>query len=327
MAAYQFTSDLVADVLFRTGEPVDGSSAQTPAIVQLLNRAYNTVIMGGGEFDNKLDEEWWWLHKDPPGTLILEAPVTAGTVAVTNNSATATLSSAPAVTKATWFFKVDIHSDVFRVSAHTGGSGVLTLDTVYTGPTVAAANYKLFKLEYSLPTDLYRITSQMRIQAGGQEAIDGVELSTMDRDYPIAFIEKGIPNQFANVTESKVRFNRYGIDTGGSLIRVEYDYLFKPSALTNAASEEPLVPIQYRQVLADIAYFYLLQSKHNGSMESSTRMSQAAGLIKNGLQAMATEHRHRMIIHGQRFGVIQPRQSNLGRFRRPLRTESGFIIG
>lgn len=327
MANYKFTSDIINDVEFRSGELMDGSSPLEGGILQFINRAYNSLIMGGAEFNDGESEEWWWLRKDPPGTLILEAPVTTGTVTVTNNNATITLTSAPAVSKATWFFKVDQHSDVFRIAAHTGGSASMTLDSVYTGLNGAALNYKLFKLEYTLATDVIRVIAPMVLQSGGRESIDGVELVTMSRDYPLTFIESGTPNQFANVTDTKVRFNRYGINTGGSLIRVEYDYLALPPILTKAANEESLVPLQYRQLLADIAYYYLIQAKSKGTLEESNKLSNIGNLIKLGVKAMCNEQHHRMIVHGAMMGKIQPRQDNLQRFNRPLRTASGVIIG
>lgn len=327
MANYQLTADILDDVEFRSGELLDGSSPLEGGILQFINRAYNSLVMGGAEFNDGESEEWWWLHKDPPGTLVLESPVTAGSVTVTNNLNTITLTSAPAASKATWFFKVDNHADVFRVLTHTGGSGSMVLDSVYTGVSGSALTYKLFKLEYTLASDVIRVIAPMVIQAAGRESIEGVELVTMSRDYPLTYIEPGTPNQFANVTDTKVRFNRYGITTNGGLIRVEYDYLVRPPILTNAANEEPLVPLQYRQLLADIAYYYLFQAKSKGTTEDANKLANIGNLVKCGVQAMSNEQHHRMIVHGGMLGKIQARQDNLIRFNRPLRTESGVIIG
>src|SRR5687767_6436270 len=107
MAAYQYTSDLLADVLYRAGELLDGSSDKQPAALQFLNRAYNSVCMGGGEFNDEINEEWWWLHKDPPGVLVLEPPYTFGTVAVVNNNPLVTFSAPVAQSRVGWFLKVE----------------------------------------------------------------------------------------------------------------------------------------------------------------------------------------------------------------------------
>jgi hypothetical protein len=326
MSAYQYTSDLLADVLFRSGELLDGSSDRQPAAIQFLNRAYNSVCMGGGEFNDEINEEWWWLHKDPPGVLVLEPPYKVGTVSVTNNSSAILFDAPVAASRVGWFFRAEGHADVFRVLSHTAGSAAMVLDSVYTGLTAGIKTYQLFKLEYNLPADVYRITDSMQVQ-NGYGAIVGVELSTMNRDYPLSQARMGIPDQFANVTETKIRFNRCGIDTNGSLVRVEYDYLFRPTPLINAVDEEPVVPRQYRQILADIAYFYILQSKSNGSQEQSSQLSQAGAMIKRGMRAMCNEQHHRMVVHGNLMGTIQPRLSSSLRNRWPLRTESGHIIG
>lgn len=327
MANFQYTSDLLADVLYRSGELLDGTGPSEQAVIQFLNRAYNTIAMGGGEFNEEINEQWWWLHKDPPGVLVLLAPITLGSVTVTNNNNAILLTNAPAASVATWFFKIDGHPDVFRISAHTAGSTSATLDSVFTGVSGAGKTYKIFKLEYELPADCMRITDAMQIQNGGSDHITGVELSSLNRDYPLSYVEKGIPDQFANVTESKVRFNRYGTDLNGGLIRVEFDYLFRPPALVNAPNEQPLVPLQYRQILADIAYFYVLQTKASGDQASMAKLSAVGGLIKRALTDMANENHNRMVVHGNQFGQIMPRQQSLLRYRRPVRTESGFILG
>lgn len=326
MAAYQYTSDLLADVLFRAGELLDGSSDRQPAALQFINRAYNSICMGGGEFNDEVNEEWWWLHKDPPGVLVLEPPYTSGTVSVINGSNIALFSAGVPQSRTGWFFKVDDHSDVFRISNHAAGSPSATLDSVYTGLTNAAKAFKLFKLEYDLPSDLYRIIDSMQVQNGGEDHITGTELSTLNRDYPLTFIEKGVPDRFANVTERKVRFNRYGTDINGALIRVEFDYLFRPAALINTPQEEPVLPRQYRQILSDIAYFYILQAKSDGSPGLANQLSQAGSMVKRAMQAMCNEQHHRMVVHGNLMGAILPRM-NQSRYRRPIRTESGFIIG
>lgn len=324
MANYQYTSDLLADILFRAGEETNGSSDFNAVALQYLNRAYQALVMGGSEIDPEANEDWWWAKKHPPGVLNLLPVYDAGTVSVTNNSDAITLSVAPAYSAAQYFFQAGTHPDIFRTIAHTASSTNITLDAAYTGPTNAALPYKLFKAEYELASDLIRAIAPMRVYQGSYSEVDGVELMSLERDWPLNMIQSGPPVEFAFVTETKVRFNTYGPTSTASpnLIRLEYDYIYRPADLTNSsATEEPIVPRQYRKLLADIALTFLFVDKNDD------RASSVSGLAKKGLQAMTNEQRSRMINYSRSAGLITPRLNQESRLRRPLRTDSGFIIG
>lgn len=323
MANYTFSQDLVNDILFRAGEGTDGSSDFQAVALQYLNRAYQALVNGGSEIDPNVQEDWWWARKDPPGVLNLVASITTGTVNVTNNSTSITFSSAPAISVAGYFFRVNDQPDVFRIASHTAASTSATLDAAYTGPNAAAAAFKLFKTEYTLPADLIRIISPMRIYQGVEAEVDGVELTALERNWPIREIESGPPTQFAMVGETKLRFNKYGPVSGATpnMIRVEFDYIYRPLDLTNSASEEPVVPRQYRRMLADIAVVFLFVDKNDD------RASPISQVAKQGLQAMANEQRKRMVNYSRNYGRILARQERTNKHNRPLRTDSGVIIG
>jgi hypothetical protein len=286
MANLRFTSDIVDDVLFRGGETTDGSSDFEDAALGYINRAYRGIWMGGGELDPTTNERWLWLKKDPPGVLILNPRIDVGTVIVTNNNATVTFSSAPAASVSGYFLQTEDDDAVFRVIAHIGGEATATLDSVYTGETGTHA-YRLMKLEYELAADALQIIAPMRVAGEWADDIDGIELSVLDRDYPLSMTRGGTPDKFAMVTETKVRFNAYGGEESDELIRVEYDYLQRPADLTNSGSEEPLIPLHYRQVLADYALGLLLTVKDDS--RATAILTQAAA----GLKAMAIDNKQR----------------------------------
>jgi hypothetical protein len=146
---------------------------------------------------------------------------------------------------------------------------------------------------------------------------------SLERDAPLQLIQSGPPQRFAFVTETKVRFDTFGplSTTSPNLIRLEYDYIYRPADLTNAANEEPIVPRQYRKLLADIALTFLFVDKNDD------RASSVSGLAKKGVQSMENEQRSRMINYSRSNGLISPRLNQESRLRRPLRTDSGFIIG
>lgn len=312
------TSAEIKDLaLFNAGEKTDGSSDLDAQATIYLNRAYRELYMGGQAFDPDINETWWWMKSE--ASLILDANIITGTVSVTNNSATATFSSTPAPTIDSdvtgWFFKVTGHPDIFKVSSIA--AAVATLDSVYTGTTDATAEYTLFKLDYDLSSSAVKLIAPMTAYQGGKYLIYGMSLDEMDEKYPLALVTDGVPDRFAQVDENTVRFNKWGSATAGEIIRVDYDYLRLPSDLADDATE-PLIPLQYRHVLADMTSFYLLGDKEEQRQEF-------VGLqARNGLRSMAKENRTRWSQMGKP-GHIYPRQRGLRTSRRI--TSNGVIIG
>jgi len=323
MANLKFSADLVNEILSQNGELTDGTSDFDARALVVLNRAYKSMWMGGTELDPTINEDWWWLLGDPPLTLTLEPRINGGTVSVTNNSLTATFSATPTPLidsdVANWFLKVGTHSDVMRVSSMA--TAVATLDSVYTGATDTAAGYALWKLDYSLNSNVLRMVSPLRVQAEGRDIIEGIALSELEQRYPLRLMQSGVPRNFAHVAEQKIRMSHYGLTTSTGLIRVEYDYLKLQSDLTDSGSEEPAVPIQYRQLLADFGAFFLFKDKNDN------RADGAGLLARAGLKAMANENRHKMASHSRRLGQIDPRPEQINRALTVPRTESGVIIG
>lgn len=320
MTTLTTSADILRDVLFRAGEPIDGSSDFYVQAISQLNRAYRDIWTGGGAIVSGESEPWLWLKKDPPGVLILN-PVISGTAAVVNNSTSVTLSAVQATSLVGRFFKVQSHPDVFRVSAHVGGTAAVTLDSVYTGPTTSGA-YSAMQLEYSLATDVLRIIAPMRVYAQGKFEVDGVDLISLERDYPLAFVDTGAPDTFALVGEQKIRFNRSGGVSSTELMRLEYDYLQRPAVELADDTTQPLIPLEQRQVLADLALFYLLSDK------SDLRAAEIGAQAKGGVMSMIKDNQNRRAQMSRTTGAIITRPTRTGPFmNRVLRTSSGLIIG
>lgn len=232
----QFTSALVADVLFRAGEPVDGNSEFEATALAYLNRAYFGLALGGGEFLPGMHEQWSWLFKRPPGILTL----VPGT------------------------------------------------------------------LEYPLAADVLRVLSPMRVFRGTEprmlQEVYGTDPDALWRETWLS--PHGVPSRFALVADQVVRFDAVGPDVATDLMRIEYSYLFRPTPLTlPGVTEEPFVPWAWRRVLADWALFFLLIDKNDDRAEA------AGAAARSSLNAMASEHRHKLSTTNPRFGGIEPRQS------------------
>jgi hypothetical protein len=299
----QFTSDLISDVLFRSGEPTDGSSQYQTTVLSYLNRAYMGVCSGGSELMPEVRENWWWLRKYPPGLLFLIPPIASGgssvlfgvfpaTVTATINSTTLTFSSNVGTSLTGWHIRIGASSDLYRIAAHTSGTNTATLDTTWNNVTTTTS-YLVGKLEYALAADVMRILSPMR-SAGTNGNTDPTKIHEMDiekleTDYPLAQVSSGMPEAFARVGLTQVRFNRFNSAIPDHYARVEYDYLQRPAMLTSPGiTEEPLVPWEWRRVLADWALLWLFMDRNDSRAD-------AVGLsAKQTLQAMARDNQDRL---------------------------------
>ena len=316
MANLQFTRDIIEDVLFRCDESTDGSSEFDDRALELINRVYKKLAAGGSELDSAVDETWWWLRSSMPGVLTL-VPEKTGICEVTNNNTGVTLALAQADDLDGWFFRIEGESDVYRVSAHTGGGTAVTLDSVFTGTTAAAASYTAQKLIYDLPSGVQEIIGPMRAFRDGPREIDGIDETELNKRFPLNNRYQGTPLAFAMATQDSIRFSH----CVNELTRLEFPYLRRATDLTDSGSEEPLVPLEHRAILSDWATFHLMMDKEDSRAEAVGKMAQ------NGLAAMVMEQRRRQTRIGKRtFGQINPRGGGAYNAE-PLRTSSGRIIG
>jgi len=332
----QFTNELLADILFRSRELASltsslASSDYSAQALVYLNRAYYSLCLGGREFlppgsaTSMLD--WWWLRKDRPGVLTLQPVLIAGTVSVANNDGMITLSSPPAQSMESRYFQVENHPDVFRIVAHIGGAPTAILDDVYTGATAPAARYRLMRLEYSLEPDFLRLTDLFRVFQGNGDGwrghtggIDLIDMTTLDRLWPLRIVQSGVPTACAMIGGNRVRFNKAGLDETTSLIRVEYDYLARPAPLVNSAQEEPVVPVEHRAMLSDMALYFMAIDRNDD------RAQTYASDGRNGIATMLREQERRLSMSDSRYGQILTRQPPAFR-RQGWLTTSGKLLG
>lgn len=310
--------DLKQDVLFRASENITGSSGWDSKVLDYLNRVYNALAMGSSEYLPEHVSDWWWMREK--ASLILEPIYQEGSVSVTQGNASIVFSDTIIADKTGWKFKVDDHPDIFTLSAHGAGNTTAVLDTVYTGPT-GSKSYKLMKDTYTTSTSVAGLISPM-IAYRDVSKIMGMSPERMDSLYPPYKLSPGTPEAFSLQGEQLVRFSHGGRIDGQSM---KIDYTFKPliTSITDSTDSIPLVPIQFRHVLADMALVYLLIDKNDNRANSLITSSRAIAT------AMYNENKHRMAKLDETIGWIFPRSgsSNRRKHEGPLRTESGLIIG
>lgn len=312
---YVTTRDLKNDVLFRASEQTSGSPYDAPT-VDYLNRTYKSLCNGASEFLPEYVEDWWWLRGDDVLTL-LPARQT-GTVNVTQDSANVTFSVPPPVSAVDYRLRITGYPEIFSILTHTGGAGAAVLDSPYTGASATAAAYTLMKVIYPLSASVASLISPM-IGYKGNSKINGMSPERMDSEWPLPQLSTGIPQAFSLEDNRVVRFS-HGGRTDGFAMRVEYRYRRIVADLTDDVLSIPLVPAEWRHILADMALTHVMLAKNDD------RSNAHALSARTALAGMIKENRRRIAKMGGNAGMIYARQSNMGS-PGPLRTESGLIIG
>ncbi len=294
MANFQYTQDIKKYILFKAGEKTDGTSDFDTKAIEYINAAYRKIWTGGGEFDVDINEDWIWLKAR--STLTLQPEITTGTISVTNNSTTATLSASQATDVASYYLRITGDEDIFRISTHGGATDALVLDSVYTGTTSTAASYTLFKLDYAFASDTIDILSPMITtrENDNDNKIEGVTIAKLPS---LKYVSAGVPNRFAYLDDNNIRFDKYA----DSLMRIDYWYKKRPADLTDSGTEEPEIPLRHRHVLGNVALWDLL-------LDINDDRAETVGLsVKNGLIAMSRENQARIAMIGGTYGQILPR--------------------
>jgi hypothetical protein len=314
---YVTTRDLKEDVLFRASEKINGSE-YAPRVIDYLNRTYKSLCNGASEFLPEYVEDWWWLRGHDVLTLI--PAVQAGTIAMTQDSAAVTFSVPPVLSTVGYRLRVTNHPEMFAILTHTAGAAAATLDSPYTGASASAASYTLMKVEYPLSVAVASLISPM-VGYRQNFKINGMSPERMDTEWPLPQLTTGIPQSFSLEDSRVVRFS-HGGRTDGFSMRVEYRYRKMVADLTDDVTSIPVVPIEWRHILADMALTHVMLAKNDD------RSNAHALSARTALAGMIKENRRRMAKMGANAGMIYPRQGQMWPASRgPLRTESGLIIG
>ena len=313
---YETTRQIKQDVLFRGAEVVGGASDYDQKVIDYINRVYKTMAAGASEFLPEYIEDWWWLRAR--GVLTLK-PVTVGTVNITQDSANITFDIAPTDSVVDYRIRFDNWGEVFTIATHTAGAVDATLDSPFTGPTIVGSGYRLMKVTYALDAAVDAVTGPM-VGYRDNPKINGVSPERMDELWPLPNLMPGIPMGFSLEDPQTVRFS-HGGRTDGYSMRVEYPYRPLVTDLEDSDTSIPLVPAQWRHILADMALAYVYLDKNDD------RSNAVALAARTGLAGMLKENRRRLSKINKNTGHIYPRSNNLGQSPVPLRTESGLIIG
>jgi hypothetical protein len=143
MAAQRIKS--FSDIYTRIREELkiqSGDTTNIARIKRLVNETYE---------DAASLEQWDWMRGRI--TLVHETALETGTVSVTNGSVSATLSSAPTLSRTGYLFSVEGSNEIYRITSHTGGAAAITLDYPFLGETNSTASYQIWTDALPLPAD------------------------------------------------------------------------------------------------------------------------------------------------------------------------------
>jgi hypothetical protein len=168
---------------------------------------------------------------------------------------------------------------------------------------------------YTLPAAVSALMSPM-ISFRAPFRLDGMSPEAFDRQFPIVELAPGSPVAYALEGEQTVRFS-HGGRTDGLQTRLEFIYRPVVADLVDDHSSIPVVPKQWRHVLADMALTMLFVDKNDD------RANALATASRGVVAAMLKENRRRIVKIDGAFGWIIPRGSRqLG-----PQTEDGLILG
>lgn len=317
MAILDNTQALVDDALFRAGE-IPGSSEWDNKALDYITREYRALCAGASEFLPEHVADWWWMRAS--GVLTILPIYNFGSVSVVQDSDLATFSHLPTIDLTGRYIKVNEHPDIFIIQEMN--NEVATLDSPYTGPTSVVSAYEAAKLTYALNDNVSALLSPIR-KFSDNPQIMGLSPERMDTLFPLGRNTfSGVPQAFCLEDEQTIRFS-HGGRTDGVSMRMEYRYRPAVTDLIYDSTNIPLVPIQFRHVLADMALVYLYMDKNDD------RLTVIGTSVRSALGAMVRENKRRLSRTDLNMGRIGPRGSHYGHFPRDrlLRTESGLIIG
>lgn len=245
---------------------------------------------------------WRFNRKSPPAQFLSVAKD-----AVTVNSivgATVTLSATIAATRAGRKFFLDSEGVPHRILAHTAGSAVLTLATSYSGTLTSGAG-TIFQDELTVASDILAFPSITDLSTG----------------LPLRLVsEQELRERAPRPTTSPSQTARLGAFITESVLRIapwtdtarlfECAYNYRPDPLTFngvEATDTPIVPRQYRAVIAWDALATLLVDRRQLDKAKAVRETEVAPLIDLMQRSSLTFSKPRVF--------VRPGQSIGGRWR------------
>lgn len=274
-------SDIYTEILNKMRQPTN-----VTAIINQAKRYANTglhdMVFG---FEYKLP----WLERQ--SHLIVQAPYSTGTVAITQGSTTLTGTStlwttanAYGVNNARTTGKLNLgDSNIYTISA-VGGAGSITLSQRYVASTdlAAGSSYTYFEDEYALASDFLKFVDVKRFSSAYDIPIIG--RNEFNRRFPRPNVS-GMPKlatildkTFSGSSTPVVMVQFYPYPSTAMII--PYSYITKNLAVSSAGIEsvsmvndddEPALPSHYRNAIVSFAIWKWYRDKKDDARSESAK--------------------------------------------------------
>ncbi len=265
-------------------------------------------------------KRWNWLTGSTK--VIHKAYYASGTVTVTNNSTTVTLSTAPAASLgsfANYYFAADGFAEVYEISAHTAESTTVTLSSAYQGQTNTTASFKIWSDRIALPTDCREVVEayhQRRrsnmIGQGFQEFRQSTNEFPKAEGFPLYFNVNSYydPTPGTDETETdRYRIMRVHPSVTSEPVTINIDYTKEISILVDDG-DEPSMPAEDRIVLVYGALERSWNRLRNPEAAQYNRqlfnqkLSRMAGKVEDGFDRpkLTVDNRYLRAKRGGRIG-------------------------
>lgn len=215
-------------------------------------------------------EKWPFAMASSPGviTTVAKSAVTVSSI----SGSTITLSATIAASMAGRKFYVDSNQAVYRISAHTAGTGTLTLDATYVETETSGAG-TIYQDEYALNSNCMKVWSPISLRGQFEGGIDIISPDLFKAKYGVG------QTSAIGVTDAAtiIRNNSSGnmqiqiAPWSEDRINIEYDYTeFADLDFSGAGSADtPKLRKEDRWVVAEFALFTVFRNKDDTLADSA----------------------------------------------------------
>lgn len=262
---YKFGASILEDVLFRCGELTASSGVTSDyrtAAKRFIQRRYHDIVIA---------QPWPWALKSSPGVLNIEAGQ-SNTLTISQDSASGTLGTSISSSVSGYWIWVDSEQVPYRISLHVADATSVTLDASYKESSASAAICTIWKDEYSLATDCWKIWRAWD-RNNPSVRIDIIQPSEMNDVYTNRATSGSDVYKLAVIRGNVVRITPWP-DTED--ITIEYEYTSKIASDLSFESDStdiPIIPDVDRSILSDFSTADLMMVKNDQRAETILQMA------------------------------------------------------
>lgn len=257
MAQYDTGKDILESIMRRAGEimPTDVITTGSDHLIDAK------LYIQGAYWDLVALKPWRWARKRVQFVSVGQVIGLATGV----SGVTATLSSNIATSMAERKFYLDGDGIPFRITAHTGGTNILTLSAAYTGATVSGT-FTIFQDELSVASDILAFPIVKELHWGSDLMI--IPEGESEKYHPRNVFGMEHPQYVSFLTDSTIRIVPWTRDP--RLFECSYNYRPDPLDFSgNAGTDTPIIPRDCRIAIMQRALSKIYSDKRDARMQLS----------------------------------------------------------